>query len=360
MENRTLEPSKFAAGLIVWYEKNKRDLPWRETTDPYRIWLSEIILQQTRVQQGLPYYYNFVTTYPTVASLAKADERDVLRLWQGLGYYSRARNLHACAKKIVAEYQGSFPNNYQALLQLPGVGSYTAAAIASFAYHENVAVLDGNVFRVLSRIFGIDEDILSGRGRKVFERLAEQLISADDPATYNQAIMEFGALHCTPKMPQCHECSFETSCVASQLQMQHLLPVKISKVKVKKRYLHYIIVHHQEKIFMKERIGKDIWSGLYDFHAIEETELHENFVPNDDFLNELVANQAFLFEKSSNYKHVLTHQIIHAKFYHYQLEDKKTAMSVTNKYGFGLYNSEEINLLPKPILIVNYLNGRNF
>ena len=216
----------FSKKIVEWYLRNKRNLPWRDTTDPYKIWLSEIILQQTRVSQGLPYYEKFVQTYPTVRSLATAPQDKVMRLWQGLGYYTRARNLHKCSKQIVALLDGTFPDNFAALKKLPGVGDYTAAAIASFAFGEAVAVVDGNVFRVLSRIFGIDAPIDSLQGRHVFIRLANELISQDQPGSHNQAVMEFGATFCVPLNPPCYECIFKSSCFAFQKGMQSSLPVK--------------------------------------------------------------------------------------------------------------------------------------
>ncbi len=234
-----MESRIFANKIIGWYLDNKRDLPWRNTKDPYRIWLSEIILQQTRVAQGLPYYQAFTEKFPTVWDLSKADERVVLRTWQGLGYYSRARNLHKCAKIICDNYRGQFPNNYKDLLALPGVGPYTAAAIASFAFGEIKAVVDGNVYRVLSRFFGVHDDIATGPGQKKFAELAQSLISQEKPELYNQGNMEYGAIQCTPKSPNCHGCVLEDSCVAYHQHLQHQLPVKSKKVKVRERYFYY-------------------------------------------------------------------------------------------------------------------------
>ncbi len=220
----------FAPVLEAWYERHKRNLPWRHTRDPYAIWLSEVILQQTRVVQGLPYYERFLNAYPHVQAMADADERDILRLWQGLGYYSRARNMHQTARQIVSERAGKFPDTYQELLRLKGIGAYTAAAIASFAFGERVAVVDGNVYRVLARVFGISEDITTTGAKKTFATLAQTLIgAAQDPATYNQAIMEFGAIQCTPVAPDCLLCPVHAHCVAFQTGRQHLLPVKSKK-----------------------------------------------------------------------------------------------------------------------------------
>ena len=217
--------------LIKWYLENKRDLPWRKTTNPYHIWLSEIMLQQTRVAQGMPYFLSFVEAFPTVFDLAKAEEEQVLKLWQGLGYYSRARNLHKTAQYIATELNGVFPDNYKDLLQLKGVGDYTAAAIASFSYNEAVPVVDGNVFRVLSRYFDLDTDIAQAFAKKEFAALAFELMPKDTPATFNQAIMEFGALQCVPKNPDCAVCVFNESCAALQKKKVELLPVKSKKSK---------------------------------------------------------------------------------------------------------------------------------
>src|SRR5690349_7153792 len=225
----------FSEKVVKWYEKNKRDLPWRETRDPYKIWLSEIILQQTRVSQGMPYYLRFIEKFPTVAALASASEQEVLRLWQGLGYYTRARNLHKCAKKVATDYKSVFPYSFDELKKLPGIGDYTAAAIASIAYQEPVAVVDGNVFRVLSRVFGIETEINSPKGKKDFTQLANELISKKHPEKHNQAMMEFGALYCTPKNPSCTDCVFSSQCFAFKKNLQLVLPVKTKNKAARKR-----------------------------------------------------------------------------------------------------------------------------
>ena len=225
----------FSDKLVKWYLDNKRSLPWRDTNDPYKIWLSEVILQQTRVIQGLPYYQQFVETYPSVKDLAAAPEQEVLRLWQGLGYYTRARNLHKCAKVLATQYECAFPKTYEALQKLPGIGQYTAAAIASFAFNQAVAVVDGNVFRVLSRLFGIDSAINSPEGKYQFTELANHLLSKKDPALHNQAVMEFGALCCTPSNPKCSECPFNRSCLAYNNDLTSLVPVKVKSKAARKR-----------------------------------------------------------------------------------------------------------------------------
>lgn len=304
--------------LIQWYEIHHRSLPWRETRDPYKIWLSEIILQQTRVNQGLPYYLNFVETYPTVHDLARAAQEDVLKLWQGLGYYSRARNLHHAAQQVV-DMGGNFPDSYKELLKLKGVGDYTAAAIASFAYDEAVPVVDGNVYRVLSRLFGISTPINSSQGVKEFKKLAIQLISHEQPATYNQAIMEFGATHCTPKNPKCLKCPFQQDCVAFNDQRVAELPVKLKKTKVKNLFHHYLVTETPAgNTIMLQRPQEGIWAGLYEFPYIESdgsllsSELVESDVFQEYFegvrFRESVYNQQPIVHK-------LSHRKVHAYFW---------------------------------------------
>lgn len=345
----------FATKLIGWYLRHKRDLPWRHTRNPYLIWLSEIILQQTRVKQGMPYYLAFAEKFPTVQALALAEERDVLRLWQGLGYYARARNMHKTAKIVSGQYGGKFPESYQQLLTLKGIGPYTAAAIASFAFQEAVAVLDGNVFRVLSRLFGIETDITSHEGKKLFTRLANELISKETPDLYNQGIMEFGAMLCTPVSPQCMFCPFNNECVANQTGRQETLPVKAKKTAGKQRFFHYFIFSSGNMLAMKERAEKDIWSGLYDFYLLEEKEFmtFENLLEKHH-LSGLLAS-AVLKKESATYTHVLTHQRVYARFWHIDLppEQKNPVSSHLNVF---FYTTGQIHDLPKPVLIDKYLH----
>src|SRR5690606_37029166 len=261
----------FSNKIVKWYSDNFRPLPWRETTDPYKIWLSEVILQQTRVAQGLPYYQQFVSRYPSVQHLASASEQEVLRLWQGLGYYSRARNLHQCAKLVAGQYNGRFPTSAQGLETLPGIGHYTAAAIASISFGERVAVLDGNVYRVLARVFGIDTPINTPQGLKVFSTLANELVPKANPAVHNQAVMEFGALFCTPRNPTCDDCPLRRSCVAYQRNMVDLLPVKRAKKKSRNRYFFYVVLENNNALLMRKRLEKDIWQGLFDFPLVERS-----------------------------------------------------------------------------------------
>lgn len=353
----TLEPNHFSEKIINWYRHHQRDLPWRHTRDPYLIWLSEIILQQTRVKQGLPYFYRFAEAFPTVHALAKASEQEVLRLWQGLGYYSRARNLHSCARSIVDNHTGKFPLSFKELLKLKGIGAYTAAAIASFAYNETVAVVDGNVYRVLARVFGLKDDILSSTGQKKFQLLADSLVPEGLAGEYNQAIMEFGALQCTPKNPACLLCPLNDMCYAYQRNQQAELPVKIKKVKMKKRYFSYIIIRQGDKIYMRERILKDIWRGLYDFYLIESKhEISEIDQLDDPLLTEIMTTASPTVEMSALYKHQLTHQQLWVRFFTLTLGEHSLADSLLIKKDLIAYRMEEAEGLPKPILIDKYLS----
>lgn len=341
----------FSDKIVKWYLDNRRPLPWRDTKDPYKIWLSEVILQQTRVAQGLPYYQRFVELYPSVEDLAGADEQHVLRSWQGLGYYTRARNLHKCAKTVVAAHKGRFPDTSGELLKLPGVGTYTAAAIASFAFNERIPVVDGNVFRVLSRIFGIDVPINSSRGKETFSQLATKLIPAQRPDLHNQAMMEFGATHCTPLSPQCSECPFRSSCVAFNHDLIDVLPVKNPAKKSRKRYFYYLVVEKDDSFLMKRRADKDIWQGLFDFVLIEKTapEKPEAIIADDTYRKWFEKTKDI--EISKDYKHILTHQTIHCRFIHLKAAPSFSLV----EDGMSFYSRKQIADLPKPVLISRFL-----
>ncbi len=343
----------FSDKVVEWYQINRRELPWRQTKDPYRIWLSEIILQQTRVIQGLPYYLKFVEKFPTVAALAAASEQEVLRLWQGLGYYTRARNLHKCAKEVMRLYNGSFPENYSELLKLPGIGEYTAAAIASFSYKEPVAVVDGNVFRVLSRVFGIALEINRPEGKKHFTQVANELISKQNPDFHNQAMMEFGATHCTPKNPKCEECVFKVSCFAFQKNVVNDLPVKVKSKASQKRFFHYVVIRKGKSLAMTLRDQKGIWHGLYDFPLIEK----KRAVKIEKILIEDLKWTAKKSkpEVSSSYKHILSHQIITAKFIILPFDE----ISAELKKKLKFYSPKQIAELPKPVLINRFLHDHH-
>ena len=335
--------------LIEWYLQKKRDLPWRNTTNPYPIWLSEIILQQTRVAQGMPYFYAFLESFPTVKELAIADEQQVLKLWQGLGYYSRARNLHQTAQYIANELDGVFPNSYAGLIQLKGIGEYTAAAIASFAYNEPVPVVDGNVFRVVSRYFGIESDISAGKTKKEFTALAAELLSKEQPALFNQAIMEFGAMHCTPKNPDCENCIFNSSCVALQKGLIGQLPFKSKKIKIRKRYFNYIVLQDKKgNTKIQQRTDKGIWHNLYEFPLFETTQ-EEGFetiaplIKNDtDFGDSVVSIQE---ANPISLIHKLSHQHLYIKFW---------KVTVNNTLTDGV-NPEQLRTFPFPIVIHNFI-----
>ncbi len=341
--------------IAEWYLRNKRSLPWRDTHDAYKIWLSEIILQQTRVAQGLPYYHEFVKHYPRIEALASAPEQEVLRLWQGLGYYTRARNLHKCAKAIVELHKGKFPGSYAELLTLPGIGHYTAAAIASFAFGEAVAVVDGNVFRILSRIFGIDIPINTPEGKKKFTLLANELISKENPALHNQALMEFGALFCTTARPKCTSCPFKSACFAYNHELVNALPVKKPKKKSRNRYFFYFVVEKNKKLLMKKRQAKDIWHGLFDFALVEKNKpAHvQNLIAEIEMGKWL--NKTSQVTISKKYRHILTHQVIHCQF-------------ITLKVGedfplagreLSFYSRRQVAGLPKPALITRFLDEQN-
>ena len=329
--------------IVDWYKQNKRDLPWRNTNNPYKIWLSEIILQQTRVDQGLAYYERFVNQFPNITDLANASEQEVLKLWQGLGYYSRARNLHASAKIIVNNYEGIFPQSYDTIIKLKGIGPYTAAAIASFAFNESKAVLDGNVYRVLSRIFDIEIPIDSSQGMRFFNELAQSLIPQIDPATYNQAIMEFGALKCVPQNPTCETCPFNDRCLSLERKSVMQRPVKTVKIKIKKRYFNYLIYKHEEDIIIQQRKIKDIWQHLFEFPLIE-TETSRVLDKNE------LGNLTPIFV-SEEIKHILSHQHIYARFYHFNAIPKQLSKDWIK------IKLNELHHFPFPKLIENYIQN---
>ena len=340
---------KFSNTLVYWYLQNNRELPWRKSKNPYFIWLSEIMLQQTRVAQGLSYYLKFTTTFPTVFDLAKADESTVLKMWQGLGYYSRARNLHFSAKQIAEELNGQFPSTYKEIIKLKGIGDYTASAIASICFNEPTAVVDGNVYRVLSRYFGISTAINSTSGIKEFKALAQTLIDESQPGTYNQAIMDFGALHCKPQNPLCETCPFSDSCVAFEKKLTKELPVKEKKIKIRKRYFNFLVIKtDNNKTILSERKGKGIWQGLYQFPLIES-----DYIINE---KEIIALEEFtsLFPKETTISlfnkkeivHKLSHQHLYTQFWIVETKNVENAEVSWNN----------IQDFPVPILIANFLD----
>lgn len=354
-----MKKGDFSAKIVAWYREHHRDLPWRRTLDPYKIWLSEIILQQTRVLQGLPYYRKFIHHYPNIRSLAMAPEQEILRLWQGLGYYSRARNLRKCAQVVLAEHGARFPRTASKLTTLPGIGKYTAAAIASFSFDERIPAVDGNVYRVLARHFGIEECISSAEGKRVFEKLANDLMPPANPGIHNQAMMEFGALHCLPVNPKCDSCIFEKTCYASRRNLQTLLPVKAKPKKATRRYFYYVVISRGKKLLMKERKAGDIWTGLFDFPFHEDRRpVSMKKIPEILFSN--CAQQARKKIKtriSLEFKHVLTHQVIRARFIEIQDVEKRN-VSQSLLMGSRFYSIPEIARLPKPVLISRYFQEK--
>ena len=344
--------NSFSNNLISWYRINKRDLPWRNTKDPYKIWLSEIILQQTKIAQGLPYYNRFIKKYPNVQVLAGASEKEVLKLWEGLGYYSRARNLHKTAKIIVTNLEGIFPSTYKNLIKLPGIGDYTASAISSFSINEINPVIDGNVYRFLSRLLGILIPINTNKSLKEFRNIAKILISKKNPSDFNQAIMEFGSLVCKPKNPICNECIYQKSCFAYLNQKTLTLPLKNSKKKVKERFLNFLIIKSPDgNTVIEKRINKDIWQNLYQFPLIEsEKPLDKKNLSiklkEIQYLNS--KDIEFYLYQNKSYSHKLTHQNIHSSFWIFDV--KKIKNNQTNIRNLDMYP------FPKPIsnFLLNY------
>ena len=312
----------FSNKLVSWYQNNKRDLPWRNTVNPYHIWLSEIILQQTRVLQGTPYYLAFLKAFPTIEDLANASEDKVLKMWQGLGYYSRARNLHFTAKDIVNNFGGEFPKDYNKVLKLKGIGVYTAAAITSFAFDMPYAVVDGNVIRVLSRVFGVSIPFDTSAGKKEFQYLSQELLIEKEAAIYNQAIMEFGAIQCKPKSPNCSSCPMQDFCIAYTTNSVAELPVKSKKIKVKDRFIHYLFIEQEGDVFLGKR-KSGIWTGLYEFPFLEfQIKLDEKQVMQSDEWSRIFLNSTFEVKSvSSEFIHILSHQKIHAQFWQIKATD---------------------------------------
>ena len=343
----------FFENLIKWNRnKNKREMPWKGEKDPYKIWISEIILQQTRVQQGLAYYNRFIKAWPNVKSLAKVKEQKVYKLWEGLGYYNRCRNLIASAKYINDELGGRFPEKYEDILSLKGIGDYTAAAIASFAFNQPYAVVDGNVFRVLARFFGIQTPVETTEGKKLFKELANELIDKKNPAEYNQAIMDFDAVICKPVLPLCYECPLQKKCVAYQKKLVSILPVKEKNIKKRQRFFNYLLVEQGNKIYIHQRTEKDIWQNLYEFILVET----ESLVPEKEFLKcssitTLFHNNNFKINKiSKTFSQKLTHQTISGRFFHINI---KNPIIPLKKYK--TVSKNDLKKLAFPKFITSYL-----
>lgn len=343
----------FSSKIRQWYKANKRALPWRESQDPYRIWLSEIMLQQTRVEQGLPYYKKFTENYPTVFQLAAASEEEVLKMWQGLGYYSRARNLHATAKHVAENLNGIFPDSYKELKKLKGVGDYTASAIASFCFDIPEPVVDGNVYRVLARYFGVDLAINSTEGIKYFKELASELIDKGNPAEYNQGIMEFGAIQCKPQSPKCGTCPLNDGCLALQKGRIEQLPVKLKKTKVKDRYFNYLVLRSEGETLIRQRRQKDIWQNLYEFPLIEsKQELDIQQLEEHPYFTALLAgaNYSLTLFNAQPKVHKLSHQHLYTKFWVVHLH-----APIENGIP-----CQELDEYPMPVLIANFVEEYSF
>jgi len=308
--------------LSEWYKSNKRDLPWRRSKDPYQIWLSEIILQQTRVEQGKPYFESILSRFPRVSVLAESPLDDLLKLWQGLGYYSRARNMHSAAIQVMEHFEGVFPSNYEDLLKLKGIGEYTASAIASIAYGLPKAVVDGNVFRVISRLFAIDTPMNTTAGKKLFTDMAEELLDQKKPDIHNQAMMDFGAMQCTPSNPGCSGCPLSSHCLAFATGKVQDYPVKLTGTKKQERYFHYLFLTDGSSTWLQQRIQKDIWQQLWEFPLIESdhTESIESLFHRADVAH--WSGNNFTIGTPVYLKHILTHRVIHATFFPIRIEKK--------------------------------------
>lgn len=328
----------FTQRLLTWYDEHKRSLPWRGETDPYKIWVSEIILQQTRVQQGWDYYLLFIETFPTVESLAKAQEEQVLRVWQGLGYYSRARNMHTAAQQIVELHQGIFPQQYDDIRKLKGIGDYTAAAIGSIAFGLPYPAVDGNVLRIISRIFGIFDDIATQKTRQKITDICTKIIDTQRPGDFNQACMEFGATWCTPKNPQCTECPFFNQCYALQHGQVNTLPIKSNKISKRERYFVYTIYIYSNNTLLEQRTGKDIWKNLYQFPLLETDQQQYEQIENYEY----------------QLREVLTHQIVHAKFI---VETQCQSLKATNNQIIVPISA--LNDYPMPKIMTEFLKSKD-
>lgn len=347
----------FTTTLLHWNTvENKRQMPWKEEKDPYKIWISEIILQQTRVNQGTDYYNRFIQYFPDVKSLATAPEKKIYKLWEGLGYYTRCKNLIQTAKFIYYNLGGNFPEKYEDILSLKGIGNYTASAIASFAFNQRYAVLDANVFRVLARFFGIALSINLSEGKRFYGELSQLLLDKKNPGAYNQAIMDFGAVVCRPSLPLCTECVLRTKCFAFRNTKVNELPVKTKVNKQKARFFNYIIVEYKNRFYIRKRTEKDIWQNLYEFILIEtespskEKEIfaHEKFI---SFFDDQEFKIKFV---SKVLPQKLTHQIIHGQFFHFTI-----LKPLKNRGKYFLASEEEIKLLPFPKLITSFFTDKN-
>ncbi|HEY1045333.1 MAG TPA: A/G-specific adenine glycosylase [Bacteroidia bacterium] len=338
--------------IIKWYKKNFRILPWRETKDPYKIWISEVILQQTQIVTGVDYYHKFILKFPHIKALASSNEETILKLWQGLGYYSRARNLHKTAKIISDSYDGTFPSNYKQLIKLPGIGDYTASAILSFAFDQPFPVLDGNVFRVLSRLYQIELPIDVPANRKVFMEILNQMISNQNPILFNNAMMELGAVICKPDNPKCDQCPVAVHCLSRKNGVHTQLPIKSKLMQKRTRYFNYVYIRYNNSFYLVQRIKKDIWQNLYELPLIES---EKEILTSKDLLNglsELITNtDTFSPFPQISLKHILTHQEIKAKFWVIKTNEKPNFLM----NGCLKVTDENYTKYPIPVLISKFL-----
>jgi A/G-specific adenine glycosylase len=351
-----MQYNQFRNRLIKWYIANQRVLPWRQINDPYAIWVSEIILQQTRVNQGLDYFHRFILRFPDIQTLANASEELVLKTWEGLGYYSRARNMHTTARLLVEKYNGKFPEDPQELEKLKGIGKYTSAAIASIAFNKPVAVVDGNVLRFISRFFGIEESIDDTKTISRISQLANEMISHESPGLFNQAMMEFGALQCVPVNPDCKACPFIKHCVANRTGKVDVLPVKAKKAKLSARYFNYMVVPMGQSVspsvLIKRRNGNDIWKHLYDFPLIETDKLLnlKQLGNHNEFKSLFAGFKSEIELYPGSYRHLLTHRIIHARFFKASFPEKAAF-----NFPEGFICAGDVRQYPLPKLINNFL-----
>ncbi len=353
MYSLTIDLMDFKRLLKEWYVQNARVLPWRETTDPYLIWVSEVILQQTKVVQGMAYYYRFTEVFPTVKHLARANEDEVLKLWQGLGYYSRARNMLASAKHIVNELNGQFPQTYNDLLKLKGVGEYSAGAIASFAFKQPVPAIDGNVYRIIARIFGVFDSPFTSSGKAVFRSMVEELMDFSAPDEFNQALLDFGALQCIPRNPNCNGCPFAAYCYAYINNVISVLPVKAKKGKVRNRFFSYLLIRDGYFTYIAKRNANDIWRSLYEFPLIEsDMQLSvEELQKTNEWLSLFGDDVPTVLYVSSPVKHLLSHQVIWAQFIVVRILQPASAL----QDGYKKVLTASINRYSIPTLIDNFL-----
>ncbi len=344
----------FQRKILDWYAENRRTLPWRKTKDPYKVWLSEVILQQTRIAQGLPYYQRFVQRFPTIDHLANAPMREVLRQWQGLGYYTRARNLRRCAKEVVRHHKGKFPREYVELLKLPGIGDYTAAAIASICFGRKTAVVDGNVYRLLARYYGLFNDVASPEGRRTFSALANQLIPVKEPGEFNQAAMEFGALQCVPRNPACGICPLRSGCVAHRRGIQNQLPVKAKKSTLQSRWFYYFVIESEGRVLLRQRPVGDIWAGLYEF-PMEEAAMRLN--PGTLFKKIFNGHPASACPTIAKpVRHMLSHRVLHLYFIQCKA-NRRLMLHAGKKFSSHPFTLRKVDSLPKPAPVARFMES---